>query len=110
MSTNRSEIGKIVCWKSQVHKEAVSTPSQGRGYPMSLYIKTEDYRKHGINKYSDLALIRAVVQEELKMDRVFVSFVNRHEYIRVDFLQPRPPRRPKRRQQNKKEMVETKQA
>lgn len=52
---------------------------------MSLYIKTEDYRKHGINKYSDLALIRAVVQEELKMDRVFVSFVNRHEYIRVDF-------------------------
>lgn len=64
---------------------------------MSLYIKTEDYRKHGISKYSDLALIRAVVQEELKMDRVFVSFVNKHEYIRVDFLSPRPPRRSKRR-------------
>lgn len=64
---------------------------------MSLYIKTEDYRKHGISKYSDLALIRAIVQEELKMERVFVSFVNRREYIRVDFLSPRPPRRPRRR-------------
>jgi hypothetical protein len=93
-----------------VLEEAFSTLSEGRAYPMSLYIKTEDYRKHGINKYSDLALIRAVVQDELKMDRVFVSFVNRHEYIRVDFLQPRPPRRPRRRQQHKKEMVETKQA
>lgn len=64
---------------------------------MSLYIKTEDYRKHGISKYSDLALIRTIVQEELKMERVFVSFVNRREYIRVDFLSPRPPRRPRRR-------------
>ena len=64
---------------------------------MSLYIKTEDYRKHGINKYSDLAHIRAIVQKELNMDRVFVSFVNKHEYIRVDFLSPRPQRRPKRR-------------
>jgi hypothetical protein len=86
-----------------------STLSQGRGCPMSLYIKTEDYRKHGISKYSDLALIRALVQEELMMDRVFVSFVNRHEYIRVDFLQPRPPRRQRRRQQHKTEMVETSQ-
>jgi hypothetical protein len=77
---------------------------------MSLYIRTEDYRKHGINKYSDLALVRTVVQEELKMDRVFVSFVNRHEYIRVDFLQPRPPRRPRRRHQHKKELAESKQA
>ncbi len=77
---------------------------------MSLYIKTEDYRKHGISKYSDLALIRTLVQEELKMDRVFVSFVNRHEYIRVDFLQPRPARRPRRRQQQKKELVESQQA
>jgi hypothetical protein len=74
---------------------------------MSLYIKTEDYRKHGISKYSDLALIRAVVQEELKMDRVFVSFVNRHEYIRVDFLQPRPPRRQRRRHQPRKEVAES---
>ncbi len=65
---------------------------------MSLYIKTEDYRKHGISKYSDLALIRTIVQEELKMERVFVSFVNRREYIRVDFLSPRPPKRPRRRQ------------
>lgn len=77
---------------------------------MSLYIKTEDYRKHGINKYSDLALIRAVVQEELKMDRVFVSFVNRHEYIRVDFLQPRPPRRQRRRRQPGKQAAESSQA
>ena len=105
-----AEIGKIVWPEDQVLEEALSTLSEGRGYSMSLYIKTEDYRKHGINKYSDLALIRAVVQEELKMDRVFVSFVNRHEYIRVDFLQPRPPRRPRRRHQHKKEMVETKQA
>ncbi len=77
---------------------------------MSLYIKTEDYRKHGISKYSDLALIRAVVQEELKMDRVFVSLVNRHEYIRVDFLQPRPPRRQRRRHQQRKEIAESNQA
>ena len=91
-------------------EEAFSTLSEGRGRPMSLYIKTEDYRKHGISKYSDLALIRTLVQEELKMDRVFVSFVNRHEYIRVDFLQPRPARRPRRRQQQKKELVESQQA
>lgn len=64
---------------------------------MSLYIKTDDYRKHGISKYSDPALIRAVVQKELNIDRVFVSFVNKHEYIRVDFLRPRPPRRMNRR-------------
>ena len=68
---------------------------------MSLYIKTEDYRQHGISKYSDLALIRAVVQRELNIDRVFVSFVNKHEYIRVDFLSPRPPRRSKRRRYQK---------
>ena len=77
---------------------------------MSLYIKTEDYRKHGISKYSDLALIRAVVQEELKMDRVFVSFVNKHEYIRVDFLKPRPSRRSKRRPYHKKASENSRQA
>ena len=60
---------------------------------MSLYIKTDDYRKHGISKYSDPALIKAVVQRELNIERVFVSFVNKHEYIRVDFLRPRPHRR-----------------
>lgn len=64
---------------------------------MSLYIKTDDYRKHGISKYSDPAVIRAVVQKELNIDRVFVSFVNKHEYIRVDFLRPRPHRRFNRR-------------
>lgn len=64
---------------------------------MSLYIKTDDYRKHGISKYSDPDQIRAVVQKELNIDRVFVSFVNKHEYIRVDFLRPRPPRRLNRR-------------
>ena len=63
---------------------------------MSLYIKTDDYSKHGISKYSDPALIQAIVQKELNIDRVFVSFVNKHEYIRVDFLRPRPPRKPKR--------------
>jgi hypothetical protein len=31
------------------------------------------------------------------MDRVFVSFVNKHEYIRVDFLSPRPQPRVRRR-------------
>ncbi|MDY6908663.1 MAG: hypothetical protein SWC40_01720 [Thermodesulfobacteriota bacterium] len=60
---------------------------------MSLYIKTEDYRKYGISKYSDLALVRAAVQKELNIDPVFVRFVNRHEYIRVDFLSPRPRKR-----------------
>lgn len=65
---------------------------------MSLYIKTEDYKKHGINKYSDPATIRAVVQKELNIDRVFVSFVNKHEYIRVDFMSPRPQRRRRRAQ------------
>lgn len=64
---------------------------------MSLYIKTDDYRKHGISKYSDPDQIRDVVQKELNIDRVFVSFVNKHEYIRVDFLRPRPPRRLNRR-------------
>ena len=64
---------------------------------MSLYIKTDDYRKHGISKYSDPALIKAVVQKELNIERVFVSFVNKHEYIRVDFLRPRPHRRLNRR-------------
>jgi hypothetical protein len=38
-----------------------------------------------------------VVQKELNIERVFVSFVNKHEYIRVDFLRPRPHRRPNRR-------------
>jgi len=69
---------------------------------MSLYIKTEDYHKFGINKYSDLALVRAVVQRELNIDPVFVSCVNSHEYIRVDFLRPRPKRRPKGRRYQKK--------
>jgi|GEM_PF-410624 len=60
---------------------------------MSLYIKTEDYRKHGINKYSDLEAVKAAVQKELNIERVFVSFVNQHEFIRVDFMAPRPRRR-----------------
>jgi hypothetical protein len=77
---------------------------------MSLYIKTEDYRKHGISKYSDLAVIRAAVQKELKIDRVFVSFVNKHEYIRVDFLNPRPPRRSSRHRYYKKASESSKQA
>jgi len=69
---------------------------------MSLYIKTEDYRKHGISKYSDLILVRAAVQKELNIDRVYVSFVNKREYIRVDFLSPRPPRRSRKRNYYKK--------
>lgn len=69
---------------------------------MSLYIKTKDYSKHGISKYSDLAVVRAVVQKELNIDRLFVSFVNKHEYIRVDFLKPRPPRRTKKRRHYRK--------
>jgi hypothetical protein len=77
---------------------------------MSLYIKTEDYREHGISKYSDLALIRAVVQRELSIDRVFVSFVNKHEYIRVDFLTPRPPRRPRKRRYHKEASEKSQQA
>lgn len=77
---------------------------------MSLYIKTEDYHQHGISKYSDLALIRAVVQKELNMDRVFVSFVNKREYIRVDFLAPRPTRPPRRRRPPKRASERTQQA
>lgn len=64
---------------------------------MSLYIKTEDYREHGISKYSDLDQVRSVVQKELNLEAVFVSFVNKHEYIRVDFLRPRPSRKGRRR-------------
>ena len=64
---------------------------------MSLYIKSEDYRELGISKYSSLELIRSVVQKELEIDPLFVSFVNQNEYIRVDFLKPRPTRRSKRR-------------
>ncbi len=77
---------------------------------MSLYIKTEDFRKHGISKYSDLVLVRAAVQKELNIDQLFVSFVNRREYIRVDFLRPRPPRRPKRRSYRKKASENSRQA
>jgi hypothetical protein len=68
---------------------------------MSLYIKTEDYREHGISKYSDLELVRAAVQKELSLEAVFVSFVNQHEYIRVDFLRPRPSRKARRRRFSK---------
>lgn len=77
---------------------------------MSLYIKTEDYGKHGISKHSDLALIRAIVQKELNMDKVFVSFVNKREYIRVDFLSPRPQRPPKRRRYQAKCAEKSRQA
>ena len=65
---------------------------------MSLYIKTEDYRKYGINKYSDLANVRVVVQKELNIDPLFVSFVNKNEYIRVYFLRPRSSRRSRKQQ------------
>jgi hypothetical protein len=64
---------------------------------MSLYIKTEDYRQHGISKYSGLGQVRAIVQQELSLEAVFVSFVNKHEFIRVDFLRPRPSRKERRR-------------
>lgn len=77
---------------------------------MSLYIKTEDYQEHGISKYSDLALIRALVQKELNMEGVFVSFVNKHEYIRVDFLKPRPARRSRRHSYQKKISEQSSQA
>jgi len=77
---------------------------------MSLYIKTEDFRKHGISKYSDLILVRAAVQKELNIDQVFVSFVNRREYIRVDFLTPRPPKRSNKRSYRKKASEKSTQA
>jgi hypothetical protein len=64
---------------------------------MSLYIKTEDYHEHGISKSSDPEQVRAVVQQEFNLEAVYVSFVNQHEYIRVDFLRPRPPRKARRR-------------
>ncbi|MEJ5349101.1 MAG: hypothetical protein WHS46_10505 [Desulfosoma sp.] len=56
---------------------------------MALYIKTDDYRKYGINKFSTLEQVRAVVQKEFNIYPLFVRFVNRHEFIRVDFLKPR---------------------
>ncbi len=74
---------------------------------MSLYIKTEDYQNLGITKYSSLETIREVVQRELHMERVFVSFVNNHEFIRVDFLKPRPTRRSRRRSQKRKNLEKT---
>ncbi len=74
---------------------------------MSLYIKTEDYQHLGITKYSSLETIREVVQRELHMERVFVSFVNNHEFIRVDFLKPRPTRRSRRRSQKRKNLEKT---
>ncbi len=66
---------------------------------MALYIKTDDYRKYGINKFSTLDQVRAVVQKELNIHPLFVRFVNRHEFIRVDFLKPRA-RRQRRRSQD----------
>jgi hypothetical protein len=68
-----------------------------RNMTMALYIKTEDYIEYGISKNSDLDLVSAAVQKDLKIERVFVTFVNEHEYIRVDFLHPRPPRRARRK-------------
>ena len=64
---------------------------------MSLYIKTSDYRKYGINKYSDLVLVRDAVEKELNISPIFVKFVSGHKFIRVDFLRPRGPRRPRRK-------------
>jgi hypothetical protein len=64
---------------------------------MALYIKTEDYHEHGIGKTSDVEQVRAVVRKELNLEAVFVSFVNQHEFIRVDFLRPRPARKARRR-------------
>ena len=77
---------------------------------MSLYIKTEDYQKYGISKYSDLAQVRAAVQKELNIDPLFVSFVNKHEYIRVDFIWPRRPRRSKKREFQKQASQHRKQS
>ncbi|MGC8719847.1 MAG: hypothetical protein ACP5TY_07545 [Thermodesulforhabdaceae bacterium] len=56
---------------------------------MSLYIKTEDYKKYGITKTSDLRTIQAIVQREFNISPLYVSFVNGREFIRVDFLKPR---------------------
>ncbi len=60
---------------------------------MALFIKTDDYRKYGISKYSTLEQVRAVVQKELNIHPLFVRFVNKHEFIRVDFLKPRARRK-----------------
>jgi hypothetical protein len=68
---------------------------------MSLYIKTEDFRKYGISKYSDLNLVREAVEKDLNISPAYVRFVNRHKFIRVDFLKPRRPPRSKRRRQQK---------
>lgn len=56
---------------------------------MSLYIKTEDYKKYGITKTSDLGTIQSIVQREFNISPLYVSFVNGREFIRVDFLKPR---------------------
>lgn len=65
---------------------------------MALYIKTDDYRKYGISKYSTLEQVRAVVQRELNIRPLFVRFVNKHEFIRVDFLKPQARRKRDRSQ------------
>lgn len=70
---------------------------------MALFIKTDDYRKYGISKYSTLEQVRAVVQKELNIHPLFVRFVNQHEFIRVDFLKPHGRRkrtRPKEAQED----------
>ncbi len=56
---------------------------------MALYIKTEDYKKYGITKASDLRKIKAIVQRELNIYPLYVTFVNGREFIKVDFLKPR---------------------
>ncbi len=56
---------------------------------MALYIKTEDYKKYGITKASDLRKIKAIVQRELNIYPLHVTFVNGREFIKVDFLKPR---------------------
>ncbi len=57
---------------------------------MPLYIKTEDYKKYGITKKTDLRHIRNIVERELKIYPLYVTFVNGREFIKVDFLRPRP--------------------
>lgn len=64
---------------------------------MSLYIKTDDYRKYGVTKSSDLRKIRSIVQRELNIYPLYVSFVNGKEFIRVDFLEPRGSRNRRKR-------------
>lgn len=56
---------------------------------MALYYRIEDIGG-GANKTMTLARARAIVSKELKIKPLYISLEPEGEYIRVEFLPPKP--------------------